>query len=248
MRAGSRFPGILAVLAVIVLPALGGCGGPTLTDPATLHSPAPYERILAVAPFLNESGVSRLDEAHVADLFAQEAEQVRGIRTIPVNRVIAAMQALQIDAVTTEHQARSLMHLLNVDGLVVGTIVTYDAHPPLRLGMAVELVTRDRASAGTLDRRQSVRSPAGEPTTPTERGVARVRTSGLFEASNHETRRQLEQYAAGRSVPDSAYGGRIYEVSMAQYTRFVSHRLLGDLFAQEQRRMDLAAAERTTSR
>lgn len=248
MRAESRFPGILAVLAVIVVPALGGCGGPALTDPSALHSPVPYERILAVAPFLNESGVSQLDEARIADLFAQEAEQARGIRTIPVNRVIAAMQALEIDAVTTEHQARSLIHLLNVDGLVVGTVITYDAHPPLRLGMAIELVTRDRASAGTLDLRETVRSPSGEPAAPTERGVTRVRASGLFEASNHQTRLQLQQYAAGRSVPDSAYGERIFEVSMAQYTRFVSHRLLGELFAQEQRRMDLAAAARTTSR
>src|ERR1043165_2905718 len=92
-----------------------------------------------LSPFINESGVSIVKTDHIADLFTEQTEEVEGIATVPVNRVLAAMRRLEMRTVPPPADANSLMNLLGVDGLIVGTISTYDPYPPPKLGAAVQL-------------------------------------------------------------------------------------------------------------
>ncbi len=229
---------VFALAALLAL--VSGCASKERLEPPPAHaSPFPGEtRVWAVAPFGNESGVSRIDAAHMADLFAQEVEQVDGLRIVPVNRVLSAMSLLKMPAITSESDAMAVLHLLGVDGLIAGTITTYDGFQPLKLGLAVQLFARpDRdATLTSLDPRTISRGTVGELDGPTQ-AIESIIASGLFDASNHATREQLALYAAGRTAPESAYGERLYLVSMDLYTRFVSHRLIGDLLAGERARL-----------
>jgi hypothetical protein len=230
-------------LLLLALAMLSGCA-PTLTPPVALASPYAEPRLWAVVPLSNESGVSMIDTARIADLFAQEAEQVSGIDMVPVNRVILAMRQLDMRAVVSAADALALIDMLDVDGLVVGTVTAYDPYRPPTLGMAVQLFTRGAGTQSDLDPRALTISPVGEiapggvaPSNPV------AQATGVFDASNHETLQQLSEYATGRSEPESAFGKDIYLVNMELYTKFVSYRLLRGLLGAEFQRLAAAVPD-----
>ena len=216
---------------------IGGCV--PQRGPEILESPYARNQLWAVAPFVNESGNSTVDSSRLADLFAQQAQHVNGIDSVPVNRVVFAMRQLRLEAVATQGDALSLMSVLEVDGLIVGTVTAYDPYPPLTLGVAVQLyrmLSEDQTPR--LDPRALIRSTRDtmsrqqwEPPDPT------AQAAGVFHAANHQILERLRQYAGPRSVPDSAYGTDIYLVSMELFTQFVSYQLIRDLLVAEQRRV-----------
>ncbi|MCP3906355.1 MAG: hypothetical protein GY715_22260 [Planctomycetes bacterium] len=214
--------------------ALTGCQ-PTLTDPSVLEAPGDTYQLWGVAPFLNESGVSEIDGPRMADVFTAEAQQVEGVHTVPVNRVINAMRTLGVRYVTSHAEAVTLLRMLDLDGLVVGTVTAYDAYRPLELGMAIQLYRRPPAGSWDgLDARELVRSTGGGAHRASAWQFPVAQTAGVFDASNHGTLAQLEYFAAGRSEPESAYGSEIYQVSMDRFAHFVCYRLLEDLLDQQQ--------------
>jgi hypothetical protein len=215
---------------------------PQFKTPTILQAPYETAQLWAVVPFANESGVSAVDTNRVADLFTEQAQQVRGINTVPVNRVLLAMQRMESSAIRSPGDARSLMNVLDVDGLIVGTVTAYDPYRPPKLGLAVELHVRDAESYRyRVDPMELMRSGQGEPA-PGELGPVNpvAQAAGVFDAHHHDTLMQLQRYAAGRDEPQSAYGADIYLVRMELYTQFVCHRLIGDLLASEQSRISAA--------
>jgi hypothetical protein len=223
---------VAAALALAAVAVLTGCAE-RLKDPALIVTPYEDNRLWGVAPFSNESGASVVDGAAIADSFMMQAQQVDRIDVVPVNRVIAAMRAGELSEVRSYADAQTLMRMLGLDGLVVGTVTAYDPYRPMKLGLAVG-----------LDPRALTRSTRGEP----EFGeVGRpgpvAAAAGVFDAANHQTIQRLEAYAAGRVEPESALGQDIYLVSMEWYTRFVCHRLLDDLLAGERTETASAAED-----
>lgn len=225
--------------------AVSGCEStPKLQTPVTLVSPYSERQVWAVAPFINESGVSIVAGDRVADAFTIEAEGIDGIDTLPVNRVIAAMRRLNMNAVTTPGQARLLMNALGADGLIVGTVTAYDPYQPPKFGASVALFTGDVATAHAIDPVQATRartdtvSPGSMPT-----NAPSAQASGIYDAGNHETLIWLDGYAAGRSEPSSAFGEGIYLVRMDLYTQFAAYRLLNDLLQSERARVLPVQAE-----
>ena len=89
LRSVSRIARVAAAGLAVLL--AGGCTQ-KLQQPTTLVNPDREDQLWAVAPFANESGVSTVNAHRVADLFTQQLEQVDGINTVPVNRVVAAMR------------------------------------------------------------------------------------------------------------------------------------------------------------
>jgi hypothetical protein len=225
------------VLVAAFMLLVSGCG-PQLEQPTMLAAPYGQPMLWGVAPFANESGVSLVDTARVADAFIAEAQQVRGVDTVPVNRVIAAMRELNLAAVASRADALTIMNLLELDGLIVGTVTAYDPYRPMTLGLAIELYSSPRLLQTDLDPRALAERTSGEPS-PGEIGprFPVAAAAGVFDAGNHATLMQLETYATGRSEPESAYGDDIYLVSMELYTKFACHRLLHDLLANEQARL-----------
>jgi len=219
----------------------------TLTAPQSLRSPYDRAMLWAVVPFANESGVSTVDGARVADLFAEQTEQVRGINAVPVNRVIMAMRRLGMQNVSTAADARTLMNMLGVDGLVVGTVTSYDPYPPPKMGAAIQLfrgpgqvavneldpveVTRSRTEVVAMSQMNNTQT-AGQ-------------ASGVFDSQDQQVLLWLDEYAAGRTEPASAYGNRIYLVNMELYTQFVAYRLLHDLLRREEAEPAVQTVEAT---
>jgi hypothetical protein len=229
---------VSALLVLVGFAPAGGCGAERLAEPTTLMSPYERGQLWAVAPFANESGVSTVDTNRFADLFTQQLEQVEGVNTVPVNRVILAMRRLDMPSVASPADARELIDLLEVDAIVVGTLTAYDPYPPPTLGAAVQLYARPGGDrGGEIDLTALTRAPS-DMAAPGELGPppSIAQAAGVFEASNHRTLAWLEQYAAGRTEPDGPFGSDIHLMSMELYTQFVSYRLIHDLLAFEQAR------------
>jgi hypothetical protein len=229
----------LSVLALILTAALGACTTTRLEEPNVLRTPYDSTQVWAVAPFENESGVSVADGTKLADAFIAQVEQVDGLETLPLNRTIAAMNALGLQSIRTPAEARTLLNTLGADGLVVGTITAWDPYPPLNLGAAVALFTRDQAPQIGSPRELTL-NPRGEAMIDDDQSSVTT-ASGIFDASNHRTLTWLQDFARGRHVPDSAFGPEIYKSSMSLYTEFVSYALIHDLLVRESTKVAAAS-------
>jgi hypothetical protein len=241
---GRTLPATLSLLATAVfLPSmLMGCQ-PRLAQPIVLKAPYAAERVWAVVPFANESGVSGVDGAAVADRFVSEIEQVDGLRCLPLNRTLAAMKSLGMTGIRDLQQASTLMRTLQVDGLVLGTVTEWSPYKPLRFGAAVEVIA---ASEGA-DRRPIDLKELTMPTAESTGAAAATKLqaevsqgSRVFDARNHETLSELERYAQGRFDPNSPLGVQAYEMRIDLFSRFGAYVLTRDLLEQEAARLGVS--------
>ncbi len=238
----ARFAALLGLSVVLFgfTPPSGCTNRGRLTKPTGLSSPVEHKRLWAVVPFTNESGVSTVDSYRIADAFTQQLEQVRGIDTVAVNRVVHAMRAIQIVAVGTPTEAMLLMETLQVDAIVVGTVTAFDPYPPPTLGMAVQVFTRKSGRGGqSLNTQALTRSPTAGTAANGTAGTlhATAQAAGVFDARNHATLGLLRKYATGRTEPDSPFGTEVYLMDIELYTQFVSFWLIHDLLNFERSRL-----------
>lgn len=231
----------LTFLAAAAVSALVGCQA-KLTQPTVLKAPYLTERVWAVVPFANESGVSGVDGSMVADRFISEIEQVDGLRCLPLNRTLAAMKSLGMTGIRDLQQTSTLMRTLQVDGLVLGTVTDWDPYKPLRFGAAIEVIS----AAEGADRKPIDLKELTMPTADgTSAGSAKLKAevsqgSRLFDARNHETLDELDRYARGRFDPNSALGAQAYETRIDLFIRFSAYVLTRDLLEQEAARLGVA--------
>jgi hypothetical protein len=232
------------VLAFVFVALLTSCQSNQRHQPHLHASPYPGSQLWAVVPFYNESGVSIVDTARLADLFTEELQQVHGIDTVPVNRVIQAMRQLNMPAIATGGEAMALIDALNVDGLLVGTVTAYDPYNPPTFGLAVQLFRPQLVEESQVDPHHLSRQPHGELQLGAMQEVRpTAQAAGIFDARSENTRVWIDQYAIGRTPKDSAYGAEMYLVRMELYTKFVSYRLIGELLHAEHSRMQAIAQE-----
>jgi hypothetical protein len=234
---------IAFTLATAALAPLAGCQNNKLTQPTVLKAPYLNERVWAVVPFANESGVSEVDGTMVADRFVTEIEQVDGLRCLPLNRTLAAMKSLGMTGVRDLQQASTLMRTLQVDGLVLGSVTEWDPYKPLRFGAAIEVISAgEGADRKPIDLKE-LTMPTAE--SKSAGGATKIQAelsqgSRVFDAKNHETLTELERYARGRFDPNSALGAQAYETRIDLFTRFGAYVLTRDLLEQEAARLGVA--------
>jgi len=241
-RSGQRLS--LGLAALLILAIGFGCQHGRLgrlDRPSSLLAPYSAPQLWAVAPLANESGTTAIDRMSITDLLSEQFQQVEGVNTVPVNRVLLAMQRLGLNAVTTPQDARNLIVVLGVDGLVVGTITAWDPYQPPKLGLAVQLFTTAAMpnTTGAFDPNVARRA-TGETNSNPSTAAPIAQAAGIWDASNHQTLASLQSFTRGRTRLDSAYGPDLYLVDMDLYTQFVAHRLVEKLLRNEYSR--LAAA------
>ena len=230
----------VALLCALHAAALAGCSSAKRAEPTILMAPYPAERVWAVVPFANESGVSQIDGASVADKFVAEIEGVDGLRCLPLNRTLAVMQQLGMTEVSDLRQVYTLMRALQADGLVLGTVTDWDPYKPLRFGAAIEVVSLlDEVDGRSLDLKELTMPVADSGGGLDSARVAVSQASRLFDGRNNDTLRELERYATGRSDPDSAIGTRVYELRLDLFTGFAAYVLVRDLLEQEAARLEV---------
>lgn len=225
------------VACLAVLAALGGCAKP-LARPIVLRAPYDTERVWAIVPFANESGVSQVDVMAVADKFVSEVEGVEGLRCLPLNRTLAAMKSLGMTNVRDLQQAYTLMRTLQADGLVLGTVTDWDPYKPLRFGAAVEVISAGGPGQNRALDLNELTMPTAETPGGAETARAEIsQASRILDGRSNETLIELERYALGRSDPNSALGPKAYEIRIDLFTRFGAWILTRDLLEQEAARL-----------
>lgn len=226
---------VLALCALV--PMLTGCSsGPKM--PTILQAPYDSERVWAVVPFANESGVSTVDSNLVADRFVAEVEQVDGLRCLPLNRTLAVMQELGMTKISDIRQLYTLMRALQVDGILIGTVTDWDPYKPLRFGAAVEVISAASESPAEALDLKDVTMPTADSRVDIDGALVAIsQASRLFDARNNETLLELDQYGSGRSDASSALGSRVYEQRIDLFMRFGAYILVRDLLEQEAARL-----------
>ena len=233
----------LSGVALLSLLALCGCDSAPkdrpLAPPNVLVAPYDTSRgevLWAVAPLRNESGTTQVDPLAMTDKVILAVEEVRGIRCLPLNRVIEAMRALEIPIVRSPEDARRLSAALGADGVIVGSVTAYDPYNPPKVGLALALFSRS-VSPGS-DRPLDTRALSSSPTDPTSSGSwsgSRPDTvvSELLDGANHQVLMDVRAYAQGRHDDRSALGWEVYLASMDRYSQFAAHRAVDRLIQSE---------------
>lgn len=248
---------VMPTLIVLALFLAGCAGSGRGADP--LVSPYAEARVWAVAPFRNESGTLHADGVRMAEHVARQLENAFHIDVVPVNRSLAAMEALGMYGVTTPADARQLLATLGVDALVIGTISSYDPYDPPKLGAAMELYTSPRYDAITAVDPRGLTS-AATPGEPPRQTVPKVKqpastVSVYLDAADPDVRRKLQRYASGRRKdsddplafirPDEE-SWHVYRISMDLYSEFVAYVMSWRLMKAETDRLTPPPAPKNT--
>lgn len=252
----------LIASVVFTLPLLvGGCADKreALTQPRTLWAP-PYgetDSLWAVAPLNNESGTTLFDPLQITDQLVGQIERVEGVRAIPLNRTLGAMQSLKLSRVSSPQDARALAEALGVDAVLVGTITGYDPYNPPKFGLTLALFARPgalepgRKSPSDDERFQaSLADPVTLQTAPVEVGLPRAEwldrplsvSSAQLDGADQGVQAAAKEYAIGRSETVSALGWRRYLASMRLFTDFACFHMTERLLEAEARRVGPAVA------
>ncbi|MFK7960786.1 MAG: hypothetical protein AB8G96_09700 [Phycisphaerales bacterium] len=227
MRRRSLDRGIVLALLTLAGLVFGGCvHDDVLRDPVALEAPWSGSVLYGVAPVINESGTTVADSLKIADAIHGEVQRIDGVDAVPVNRVINAMRELNLRRVSSEHEAQAICRVLNLDGLVVGTVSTWNPYRPMVLGLALELHRRDAPAASAGVAAAVAMRPGAVAPDPSEQAGGVISAAAVFDASNHRTLKSLRHYADARHAPDQAYGPDLYLVSIDRFTQFAAHRLL----------------------
>lgn len=232
---------IMIVRVLILAAALAGCAKPGLVPPRTLVAPydtALGEPIWAVVPLRNESGTSLLDTGRVSDAVVAAVAQTAGLKSVPLNRTMAAMRALSMDRVESPAELRQLAEAMGVDGIIVGSITEYDPYTP-KLGLSLALYARPGALASAGGVRVDPRELTYQPTDYDyfegaafdDEPVGIV--SDYLDGKNHQVQLDLKAYAEGRHEPGTALEWRRYLAIMDLYTEFAAWHTVSRLLDHE---------------
>lgn len=232
--------GLVLITALIAIVLMGCASKPS----PQLLSPYDRRQVWAVAPLMNESGSSQADGLKMADEFMVQIDKIGGISSLPVNRVLEAMDTLDIQQISRPREAMQVRAALNVDALIVGTITAYDPYDPPRIGVAIELYVNDRSQpTGSIsDARRLTNAATDELSLPTvtpswtNQPVNSIST--MLDASDPTTRHQLEKYAVDRgTMNEDPMSSTLYRISMDLYTEFVSYAATRSLLRAESLRL-----------
>lgn len=242
------------LLALLLLPLLFGLTlmGCELSkkqrpDPIDLRSPYDFaggDVLWAVAPLVNESGVSVVEPLTVSDALVYQIQQVEGISAVPMNRTIAAMRALGLASVESPQDAVALAKALGADAILAGSITAWDPYNPPEMGLTLALFGARPGGPGGLN--ETWVNPRDMQGWITEYGLESGRgrfgvpvTAGALhvDATRTDVRREVRLYAEPRVEDGTPLGWERYLASMALFSEFVCHRLVKDLLESERARL-----------
>jgi hypothetical protein len=208
---------------------------------------APYdtstgEVLWGVVPLRNESGTSIPDAMDLSDKIVAAAEEVRGVRCLPLNRTIETMRALNLPAITNVSEARRLATALRVDGILVGSVTAYDPYTPT-IGLALALFATTGAPGSSLNARHlelALTEQSQGAGRMTDEPLASI--SEYLDGKNHQVQLDVRQYAIGRHAEGGAIAWKRYIASMPLFGEFAATFCVSKLMEQEWIRLGRAVA------
>ena len=236
---------LTAAVLLLTVPWAPGCLKPAVQRAD--HSPYRQPQSMAVAVFSNRSGSADLDVMAATDAFYTELQAIEGIEVVAVNLVIAAMEELQMSGINSPGDAMLLAQQLALDGVIVGSVTSYDPYFPPKLGMVVELYRHtddsQRLADSHVDPGQMARAGRQVELSPAEPIRPTARVTRILDADESPVVERLKRYADGRGGQDRPYGWKLY-TTRQNYLRFVSHEIITELMAKERQRLSAEQLER----
>lgn len=224
---------ILACLLAVSSVVFVGCTRRHVQAP--LVSPYEERQVWAVVPLRNESGSRHADGLRLADRLTYQLELVEGIDTLPVNRVISAMQSMELPGVRSVEEAIALRNVLGVDGLVVGSITAYDPYDPMTLGLALDFYTDPLVSRRPLDIRGLSWAPTSDAAgmnqqTHLSNDQPGITVAGYFNAASPDVKARLDAYTYGRGTSSNPrHNASLYTLDTDLFGEFVSYQMCSHL-------------------
>jgi len=221
------------VLALVLLIAAGCQSQPDTYYNQNLTT---EPRAIAVAPFLNLSGSEYLYPVAVTEAFNSELQQVNGLTVFPLNRVLEEMMKLGMESVASPQDALALAVQLQADAVIVGAITSYDPYSPPEVGMNLQLYVRETRSDintnGDVNPGDYVRQPTTFDLPSSPELKPRVGLTRIFDSDRQDVVEKIKKYASIRTGQQRPHSWRYY-TTQANYLRFVSYEMIGDLLARE---------------
>jgi len=237
----------LAVLVLLITLLLQGCASKPKELPVERfygnpYGPGPWS--LAVIPFRNDSGSETLDVMAVTDAFYSELQQIGdGVQVMPNNRVLATMQKLQMQHVTSAVEVLALAEALSVDAVIVGAVTSYDPYPPPQIGMIVQLYDRK----GLVKENSIVQANSkqlaleGKPFGLDLKQEARpgLMVVRVLDSDKKDVIERIKEYAKKREGKNASFGQKLNPGWWEKYTTsrkylgFASYEIIGELLAQQ---------------
>lgn len=225
-------------LFLVLLGAGAGCRatGFYLDNPA---NPIPGVRKFAVAPV---ESPETADPLKLGEILAGELVQFPGTEVIRPADVVAAARKNGL-VLTDERSLRALGRILKADAVLVAAITESKTYYPPRLAVAAQLFFVGGGPSGTrsaIDLSLEGRAGGARPVTLLDRGEL-IQIEKVYDGSHRETRDLAAYYARGHYTNKEAIDGADRVLRLPDfYFRFVSNRLVRDIFADWQARQVLA--------
>jgi hypothetical protein len=202
---------------------LAGCA----RDDAELQPYLDRPLVIAVAPALNHSGSTEFDGVRVADLMVSELGQFGGVKTLPVNRVLAQLYDRRAERVESSEEALELARRLGADRMLVFAITEYDPYQPPVVGITAQLygpASRSSERSGeTTDNAQE----------PGDRAWPSAEVQRVFNGQDQAVQREIQAFARRRDGGGSPHGWRLFLASQEEFLRYCCHSVLRELIRQE---------------
>lgn len=249
-----QFRALGALVVLFLGLAVSGCAKPDpLRPPQQLISPyasTPGEPVWAVVPLRNESGTTAVDTLALSDTLVATITQARGLRALPLNRVLDAMAAMGMAQPETPADLDRLARTVGADGVVVGSVTAYDPYQPT-VGIALGLYARPGALERGDGREMEIdpRQLREQPTEYDYFGTQRLDGQGpassvmlVLDGRDHDVKMRVRRYGEGRHETVSSLGWERYLRAMPEYERFVTFEAVGLLLQREFVRLARARA------
>ncbi len=229
-------PRLITAVALTAVAAAGGCA----PEMASLSTPYPQRRSVAVLPLLNQSPSSDFDPIAATDTLVSELAQVRNLAVLPTNQPLKLLLARGQTHPTSLAEATEIAQALGVDGVIIGAVTDYRPYSPQKVGMTLQLIwVRADSTIGGLDPIAAGRQAAGTPATAGGYARRGSQVQAVLDAAGNDVVRRVQAYAATHEGTDSPYGWRRYLVDSDAYLRFVCHEMIVRLLNEELARISI---------
>lgn len=160
-------------------------------------------RRVMVLPFTPAPGV-RQDGPHIRSSFVRELAKLQRFEVVPLPERASEHEEIHASVMRGRLSTDALVALstrYQVDGVLIGSITSYRAYPPMNLGLRLQLV--------------SLHS-----------GRTVWAAEGIYDANDARILEDVEHYAHSFAAPESSmHGWEINLISPDKYATFVAHRL-----------------------
>lgn len=199
--------------------ALCGCLGETYRNP----DPNPFQGVkrVAVAPFLDRTGAKGFDGTKAGDAFASEVLMHPGFEVVRPAQVMDAAAGKGMRLETAEDYL-ALAKVLDADAIVVAEVTELNSYYPPRTTVALQFLMTERPKAPPSDLEKHVVSARPLAISPTVAPHVDQSFEFVVDASNDNTKDELESYAEARVADDSPWSdGEGIARAREPYWRFV---------------------------